>query len=1069
MESGDGPPMELTFDNLHQLRVKFKDEVSRLEAALEQVLNDTESLAAEDTRTVVRDISAALRKSNGIHEDLDAAIDAFREQQATGRGFSQREAELFRFFGFAVPEVTAVRPPPGPPWRELTSALPPEPETDEQDLYLAKLSPEVCPDSGRNSEASGAYRGTSRSPPLPPEAGQPRRTGDAPSAGATDRSAAAQRPPEHDGPSRRSSASAADGEVVALFRIDSARELEAKIGRLVNERVERKLQEQECALRETAAASEANAALADELLDARTEASRLREELEAAGGQLRTTAAELKELREQRDAAAARAEEAEEKARAASVDAESAWGRLRQCEELLQESERRGREAELRLRGAAKPAEVGELREAVQELSALARELSRADEASAAAVSAVCERDAQTRATALRTAEELAAALREAGSGSQHVSTDARRATQVAVRQLGDQLSALAGGASTHAALVEAAAAAAKEHSDELQSVLRPFVYRPPEEGDGGAPPGTSEAALDEAVADILNQLECPVAVDCHKVGAGEYFLDRRLSLCLADGVVSVRHPGGREPLQRYLRRLYAPFLAPVDDGPDVGGAESDAPPPLDAAAAKELEKLQDQQTKLLAQFADAVRKPREAGASSRSSSAVSQSYAQRHSQAGRRSGSHRSPSPPLPGVRPADRLLLPSTQQPVVPQGGMSPPPQHEQVAARQLQQPSPSPQQQPVPQLHAPQQPLLQPAPPPQHAARQLQAVPDSQPQQAHAPQRADQVSPDPQQPLQLGASAQQQQLARSAPGVLSTREAQAHGSTALALMQDLFDAADVARIGLVTKQQLAASCRQNPAAAAQFASTLQLPPPPRTSRSRTAAEAVVASITGGPDRELTFDHVLRAVADYVEATEQQLLEPAPSPPPERPPLPPGRLSVEREVVQGAGYDPPSFTTAPPPSPPPSVHAAQTSHSPPPLPQPVYAAGPLWPSARAGDGGSARTFNMLLQRRQREITREALQSRSGAQPGTPPPRLAVPRTSPPRPPASRVRGGGVSTPPARGARPRAQPQQPPRQRPPDVRQAVRTQPPASRTPGAAPRTGGGAASLRRLLASDA
>jgi hypothetical protein len=100
---------------------------------------------------------------------------------------------------------------------------------------------------------------------------------------------------------------------------------------------------------------------------------------------------------------------------------------------------------------------------------------------------------------------------------------------------------------------------------------------------------GSEESdALDRAVAEELNALGFPTALAVRRLGAaGDYCIDRRVQLRLANGQVMVKRAGAQsstyEPLGKYLVRLYAPLLlATGSRGLSMFAAHRASPQPVE-------------------------------------------------------------------------------------------------------------------------------------------------------------------------------------------------------------------------------------------------------------------------------------------------------------------------------------------------------------------------------------------------------------------------------------------------------------------------------------------------------
>ncbi|KAJ9435048.1 hypothetical protein DIPPA_05041, partial [Diplonema papillatum] len=387
-----------------------------------------------------------------------------------------------------------------------------------------------------------------------------------------------------------------------------------------------------------AAAAAENDRLAGEARAQKAVIHGLREELETAGEEnARAQKAVIHRLREQLEAAGEENDRLAGEARAQKAVVHS----LREELEAAGEETARAQKAvihrlreELGAAGEENDRLAGEARAQNAAIHRLREQLGTAGEPAAAlaAAAADLERAAAERLRGVAAAgdhrRDVLDALRgivaesaagEAASLRRQV-REAHEGYQQEFDVLGAQLESVAReGSRCHAAAADAAAA--------LQSVLvdladRTYQYNPPAaELHPAAPQDPGDAMLDAAVAETLNALECPVAVDCHKVRPGEYFLDRKLSLRLVSGVVYAKRPQapGYERFSDYLKRLYAPFIHNFDisgvtefqdgglfalpGGVMVLPEDLQNAPALDAGAVKELRALHAQQQDLLKQL----------------------------------------------------------------------------------------------------------------------------------------------------------------------------------------------------------------------------------------------------------------------------------------------------------------------------------------------------------------------------------------------------------------------------------------------------------------------------------
>jgi len=89
--------------------------------------------------------------------------------------------------------------------------------------------------------------------------------------------------------------------------------------------------------------------------------------------------------------------------------------------------------------------------------------------------------------------------------------------------------------------------------------------------------PDDPEDPVDVAVANTLHSLNCPVQIDIERIGGGDYFCDKRITVKLGPkGEALVRNGANFITLSAYLKRLYAPFFATErQEVPDAREEES--------------------------------------------------------------------------------------------------------------------------------------------------------------------------------------------------------------------------------------------------------------------------------------------------------------------------------------------------------------------------------------------------------------------------------------------------------------------------------------------------------------
>ena len=516
---------ELSEDALIAMEEKFSGEIDSLEEALASVKEEN-----PNNESVVEEIGAAVEKSRLVLTDLQEALHAYREAAEEGREFTVEENDLFKYFGFNITmndiEQSQSQSPSGRRsassagvhlgWAESVGS---EPETNVHDIYQTRPSPEAPPEVVESWKQREANHDKAKFEVIVQQEVERRLSNLMSEAEAQlhkrNEMLISQKLEELQDEAKPMVADSCcqtidDGhnqsDLADLIGVDAPDQLEAKINDLVSHRVRMELTKQQ------------------NKVDTRDQ------HYKSENVKLQETLRLLKDEN----------------------------GGLRESNErLLDELTHQ------KLQQAANTEQAGSL---FSELTNITSDLEQQTKAKATQLAADLSISEYDRENVLSQFHEVIADQQSSKSEADKLRGEllsTRETFKREITNLGGQLEVVVKDGTSQKSTISHA-------RDVLNRVLRElsvksFEYNPPESQ--GVEGLNEETAIDNAVAQALSVVQCPISIDCHKVAPSEYYLDRRVHVKLVNDLAYVRKPGhtNYEKLTDYLKRLYAPFMVDYD------------------------------------------------------------------------------------------------------------------------------------------------------------------------------------------------------------------------------------------------------------------------------------------------------------------------------------------------------------------------------------------------------------------------------------------------------------------------------------------------------------------------